>query len=355
MKKRVFAWGLSVFMIFMAGCGSNKEPAAQAENSNSNQQSAAFGFITGTGGLGDKNMNDATYEGIKTLEKKGAVVDAVEPDDASDFTNLQELFAETAKYNTIFCISYEQTDALKKTAQAYPEQSFVLVDSEVDADNVTNVLFRPEETGFQLGVLSGLLEKENALPFLNEEQKVGFVGGQDNPIINKFAAGYEAGARLVNPEVEVEITYVGSFSDPSKASELSNGLYENGCDIIFACAGGSGLGVFTSAEKNDGYALGIEVNQNGNAPDNIIASGLRLWNIVMADVGEMAAAGRLESGTLTYGIKENTLEVGFEDSNVEVSEEIKKELQPYFDKVAGGEYVLPSTLAEVDSFLADHS
>lgn len=333
----------------LAGCGGKDDTAAGGDSG-----SAQLGLITGTGGLGDKNMNDASYEGLKTLEADGVKISVVEPEESSDFPNLQTLYAETEEYEAIFCITYEQTDALTKVSQQFPDQRFVLVDSEVEADNVTNVLFRSEETGFQLGVLAGLLEKENALPFLNEEQKVGFVGGQDNPVINQFAAGYEAGVLLVNPEAEVEISYVGSFSDPSKATELANGLYENGCDIVFACAGGSGLGVFSSAEKMNGYAFGIEVNQNDNAPDNIIASGVRSWEAVMQDVGNKAIAGELEGGTLTYGLAEGTLEIGYENSNVEVSDAVKAEVETYMDKLASGEYKLPTTLDAVDSFLSEN-
>lgn len=314
-----------------------------------------FGFITGTGGLGDKNMNDASYEGLKQLEKQGAKVNVVEPDDASDYANLQTLFAQKGDQKVIFCISSEQADSLSKTALQFPDQRFVLVDSQLEGDNITSVYFRPEETGYQLGILAGLIEKDNSLEFMNDEQKIGFVGGQDNPVINTFAAGYMAGVKLVNPEAEVEITYVGSFSDPSKATELANGLYADGCDIIFACAGGSGLGVFTSAQKSNGYAFGIEQNQNSNAPDHIIASGMRNWDAVMVDVGTKAAKDELESGALTYGIKEGTLEVGFDGSNVPVSDEIKEEMNTWFEKVIFGEYELPTSLDDVDAFLEKYA
>ena len=335
----------------LAGCGKKADGDSGKENNAG--ASAQLGFITGTGGLGDKNMNDASYEGIKALESKGVKINVVEPEEKSDYENMQRLFADTGEYEGIFCISFEQTDALSKVAAEFPKQRFVLVDSETEADNVTNVLFRAEETGFQLGVLAGLLEKENALPLLNEEQRIGFVGGSDSPIINQFAAGYKAGILLVNPDAAVDIAYVGSFSDPSKATEIANGLYENGCDIVFACAGGSGLGVFTAAEKMNGYAFGIEVNQNDNAPDHIIASGLRQWDAVMSDVGKKLIADELESGTLTYGLAEKTLEIGYEGSNVEVSDALKAEVDTYMEKVISGDYKLPKELEDVDRFLSE--
>lgn len=332
----------------LAGCGSGNKGQGSADRTDSGMQ---IGFVTGTGGLGDKNLNDASYEGLKGLEAEGVKINVVEAEESSDYANLQTLFAETGEYQAIFCISYEQVDALEKVSKDFPDQKFVLVDGTLEADNVASVLFRAEETGFQLGVLAGLLEKENALPFLNEEQRVGFVGGQDSPIINQFAAGYVAGVKLSNPEAEVDIAYVGSFSDPSKAIELSNGLYENGSDIVFACAGGSGLGVFASAEKKNAYAFGIETNQNDNAPDNIIASGVRRWDVVMQDIGKKAIDGSLKGGIYTYGLKEKSLEIGYENSNVEVSGGVKAEVDSYMERVVLGELVLPVTLEEVDAFL----
>lgn len=349
MRKKVVCVLCCVVMAagLIAGC-SGKESES---GGNSGSKEVKIGVVTGTGGLGDKNMNDAAYEGLCMLKDEGVEVQVVEPEESSDFANLQTLFAETGDYAAIFCVTSENTDALTDVSAEFPDQKFVLVDSEVDADNVTNVLFRSEETGFQMGVLAGLLEKENALPNLNDEQKVGFVGGQDNPIINQFAAGYKAGVLTANPEAEVEISFVGSFSDPSKATEISNGLYENGCDIVFACAGGSGLGVFTSAEKMNGYAFGIEVNQNDNAPDNIIASGVRRWDKIMTEIGKEAVDGTLEGGTRTFGLAEDALEIDYEGSNVEVSDEVKKEVDSYIEKVASGEYELPTTVEDVDAFL----
>lgn len=350
MRKKVVSVLCCVVMAagLIAGCGGKDKSEGGGSSGN---KEVKIGVVTGTGGLGDKNMNDAAYEGLCKLKDEGVEVQVVEPEESSDFANLQTLFAETGEYAAVFCVTTENTDALTDVSAEFPDQKFVLVDSEVDADNVTNVMFRSEETGFQLGVLAGLLEKENALPKLNDEQKVGFVGGQDNPIINQFAAGYKAGVLTANPDAEVEISFVGSFSDPSKATEISNGLYENGCDIVFACAGGSGLGVFTSAEKMDGYAFGIEVNQNDNAPDNIIASGVRRWDKIMTEIGKEAVDGTLEGETRTFGLAEDALEIDYEGSNVEVSDEVKKAVDGYVEKVASGEYELPTTVEGVDAYL----
>lgn len=99
----------------LAGCGGKDDTAAGGDSG-----SAQLGLITGTGGLGDKNMNDASYEGLKTLEADGVKISVVEPDEKSDFANLETLYAETEEYEAIFCITYEQTDALAKVCPAVP-------------------------------------------------------------------------------------------------------------------------------------------------------------------------------------------------------------------------------------------
>ena len=209
---------------------------------------------------------------------------------------------------TIVCIGFDQKEALTTVSEEFPDQSFIICDTECAGSNVTSVVFRAEETGFQLGVLAGLLVKEGSLENSRGNNTIGFVGGSDIATINQFAAGYEAGARLANPDVTVLRSYVGSFSDPTTATELATSLYEQGADIVFACAGGSGLGVFTAAEKQNGYALGIETNQNALSPDCIIASGTRAWDEAIYDATQKALDGTLESGLLSYGISDGMLQ-----------------------------------------------
>ena len=159
----------------------------------------------------------------------------------------------------------------------------------------------------------------------------------------------------MNPDVTVLRSYVGSFSDPTTATELATSLYEQGADIVFACAGGSGLGVFTAAEKQNGYALGIETNQNALSPDCIIASGTRAWDEAIYDATQKALDGTLESGLLSYGISDGMLQAERADSNVPVSDEIMEEVAAYSQRVVDGSLKLPTTLEEVDSFLAEYA
>lgn len=371
-KSLALALAMALCLSLLAACGasggSSQAPAAEstAPASQSTAAPAAdsaapiategkIAFITGTGGLGDKNMNDFTYAGVQRHEEAGVTVDVVQPKDIADIANLQRLYAETGEYATIVCVGSDAKEALTETAAEFPDQSFVICDTEVDLPNVTSVVFRAEETGFQLGVMASLLAREGSLANSQGKNTIGFVGGKDIAVINRFLAGYTVGAKLVNPDVTVLSSYVGSFGDPTAATELATGMYEQGADVIFACAGGSGLGVFTAAENTGGYAFGIETNQNVLAPDYVIASGTRDWGQALYEVTGEALAGTLKGGLVGYGIADGALMPEREGSNVEIPDDVMTTMEAYSAKVADGTYVLPITLDEVDAFLASNS
>lgn len=354
MKKfRFSAMLLSAALVLsLAGCGADPSAPSKAPDEGTPPAAGKIGFITGTGGLGDKNLNDFCYAGGQKLSAEGVQVDVVEPKDPSDYMNLQTLYSDTGEYAAVVCISFDQIDSLATTAAKYPNQKFIITDGVVEAPNVTSLEFRSEETGFQLGVLAALMLQNGEVPNARGNNAIGFVGGMDVPGINQFAAGYEAGAKYVDSEITVNITYVGSFGDPSTATELATGLYDGGTDIVFACAGGSGLGVITAAEKCGGYAFGIETNQNTLAPDNVIASGTRMWDKAVYELCVKALDGKLEGGTVSYGIKEDAVKVEREGSNVAVSEDTMKKVEELSRKVADGKLTPPTTLDGVDAFLA---
>lgn len=334
----------------VAEAGANEATAAPAPAEQAVPQKIAV--ITGTGGLGDQSLNDYCYEGAAKLKDEGVQVDVVEPKDASDIEELQRIYAETGEYALIVCIGFDSSNALKIVSAEFPDQMFAITDDEVDAPNVASLNFKGEETGFLLGVLSGLLVKGDELPNTRGKNMVGFIAGLDFYVPNTFAAGFEAGARLVNFDAAVQNAYVGSYSDPSTAAEQATGMYQQGADIIFACAGGSGLGIFNAAADCNGYALGLEGNQNALAPDYIIASGIRDWTSFVYDACKLALKGELDGGILVYGIAQGALYNAHEGSNVAVSDEIQAEVDRYSALVADGTLVIPKTLDEVEPFIA---
>jgi basic membrane protein A len=313
-----------------------------------------IGFVTGTGGLGDKGLNDLTYAGVQKFNKNQAQIDVVEPKEIADCLIYIKKFAQAKNYAVIVGVSFDNQDAITAVAPEYPNQKFIICDSVVNKPNVTSAGFKAEQTGWQMGTLAGLLVKKGKLPNARNKNSIGFIGGMDVPLINEFAAGYFAGAKYVNPDINIFISYVGSFADPSKATELATGMYDRGADIILNCAGGSGLGIFTAAKKVKGYALGLETNQNSLAPDNIIASATRQWATLVYDLTNAAISGKLKSGVITYGIKEKSLKIERSGSNITVEPAIMNQTEDLCQMVAGGKLVLPSELKGVDGFIAKY-
>jgi len=212
------------------------------------------GLILATGGLGDKSFNDISYAGVvRARNELGIQFDYVEPKAIAEYEAFQTSFARTGEYAIIICIGYDQADALNKTAAAYPNQKFAIVDLVVDQPNVASLLFKANEGSFLVGVISAMT---------TTTKKVGFVGGMNIPLINDFYVGYRAGVIWANPNVTVmDPVYVGGWADPTKAKELATSLIELGADAIFVAAGKSGLGALDAIREKGKIGFGVDACQ----------------------------------------------------------------------------------------------
>lgn len=219
-----------------------------------------IGIILGTGGLGDKSFNDIAYAGaVRARDELGIVFDYAEPKAISEYEGFQTNFAKTGEYALIVCVGFDQADALNKTAAAYPNQNFAIVDMVVDRPNVASLLFKANEGSFLTGVVAGMLTQTG---------KVGFVGGMDIPLIRDFFVGYEAGVQWANPSATVlDPVFVGGWGDPTKGKELAISLIGLGADAIFAAAGKSGLGALEGIHENGKIGFGVDACQDYLYPE----------------------------------------------------------------------------------------
>ena len=248
-------------------------------------------------------------------------------------------FGGGAGGGTIIGGGFDAVEALQKVASEFPEQRYLFVDGEVTGcDNVTSVLFKDNEKTYLVGTVAGLNTKTN---------KIGMVVGVDRPSQNIFVAGYMAGAKAANPDVEVIVKYVGSFADTTTAKELALAEADAGADVIFAAAGGSGLGVFNAAQQGTFKAIGADVNQCLIDPDHIMLSAIRKIDVVIKDGIKSAIDGTLEGGTMVPGLKEDALGITNEGSKVEIDPASLDAAQTAKDKIISGEITVPSTIDEV--------
>jgi basic membrane protein A len=324
-----------------------EEPMAEAE------APAKVLLITGTGGLGDEGFNDAGYEGAqRAVEDFGIELDLVEPQEMAEFEPQYRSAASSGEYLLIVGLGFAQEDAANRIAEEFPEQNIATIDSASGQPNVQGVLFREQENAFLAGILAAHVTQQTELEGINEDKVIGIVLGIDAPHVRRYAVSYEAGAKTVDPEMEVLVGVVGDFQDQAKAKELSLAQIDQGADIIYQVAGGAGLGVFTAAEEQGVYAIGEGLNQNPLHPEFIVASTYKRMGDAVYDAIEAALNGEFVGGDQLYGFSEGYLIVDLEGSEVPVSDEALAALEEYEAKLASGEIVAPFDEADLEEYLS---
>ena len=223
-------------------------------------------LVTGTGGLGDEGFNDAGYEGAqRAVTELGVELDVVEPTELAEIEQQYQSAAASGDYLIIVGLGFEQGEPSKLAATDHPDQLFANIDAASENPNVQGVLFREEENAFLAGVLAAHLTTSDAT-LANPEKVIGIVLGVDIPQVRRYAVSYEAGARTVDPEIEVLDGVVGNFEDQGIARDLTLAQIAQGADVVYQVAGGAGLGVFSAAEEEQVYAIGEGLNQNAPPP-----------------------------------------------------------------------------------------
>lgn len=360
MKKRTLSFIIVICMImtFLAGCGqstpssSGTAPKPVAEEKDPSD--IKFAIIFGTGGLGDNGYNDEVYQGCEmAAEQFGVSFDYCEPKDISEFETQLRMYADAEEYDTIIAISTEQVDALKMVAEEYPEQKFTMLDTVIEGyDNIHCMSAAYPDQHFLSGMLAGLATKDSRFPLSNPENVLGFCIAMDTPTSRGQAAGFLAGAKYVNPDVEILTNFIGSYSDPATAKELALMMYERGADIVSANAGSSTQGVFYAAEETNRYVIGTSLAMVDPA-HSLSTSCKKVWLFVVQEI-ESLVNGTWEAGYTVKGIPDGVCDYDIEGLDVEVPEDVIKILEDTRQLIAEGKLVLPSDINQVDEWAAQN-
>ncbi|MDO5411241.1 MAG: BMP family ABC transporter substrate-binding protein [Lachnospiraceae bacterium] len=323
----------------LTGCGSSERDAAVAAGT------AHIGIIFTQSGLSGNSFNDLALDGVKRAAAElGITYDEVEPKSVSDEEIIQDEMASSEEYDLIICVGNEQVDALNNVASVYTDQKFALLDATSELPNVASYSCKAQEGSFMVGALSVLAKENHIDERLSDNGTVGFLGGVDNPQINEFAAGYQAGAKYVDPEVNVLIDYAGSFNDPTTARTISNIFNEKGADVIFHAAGPSGSGLFQSAQEKDYISIGVNLNQNTIDPEHIMASMLkRLDNCAYHAINSIVK-NTYTGENQNLGLADGGVDFTTEGSNIQVPEKIISELDKIKEAIISGEIEVPDKL-----------
>jgi len=334
MKKVIALLMTTMIAGTMVGCGSsNKTSEAQKAT-----KSFSVAMVTDTGGVSDQSFNQSSWEGLQKFEKStGAKVSYLESKQETDYvTNLDKLV--DANNNLIWGVGFAMSDAILNAAKTNKDVSYAIVDNsygDKTPDNVTGVMFSAQEPSFIVGYIAGKTTKTD---------RVGFVGGINNPIIDQFQYGYQAGvlyaAKELGRTINVDVQYAESFSDASKGKAIANKMFSSGCDIIFHASGGTGVGVIDAAKEAGKFAIGVDRDQSYLAPDNVLTSALKLVNVAVEKVSSEAMNGTKIGGkTYTYGLKEDA--VGIPTENKNVNPEVYNAAIKLEDQIKAGAIVVP--------------
>ena len=304
-----------------------------------------IGLAYDIGGRGDKSFNDLAAAGTKkaatsldaTCKESEAAPD--EPETAKE-ERLRTL--ADAGYDPIVAVGFVYTPMVTKVAKEYPKVKFAIVDGASEGANVTNLSFAPEQGSFLVGVAAGLKTKTNT---------VGFVGGVKGPVIDPFAAGFQAGVKAVNPKAKVEMKWLSdqadqkAFANPPGGKTAATALYDAGADVVFHASGLSGAGVFEAAAAEKKLAIGVDSDQYLTAPaaqkPYILTSALKRVDVSVSDFITDFSKKQTKAGFDVYDLKRDG--VGYSTSNPKIKD-IQAKIDGYKAKIASGAIKVPTKL-----------
>jgi basic membrane protein A len=306
------------------------------------------GMVTDIGGLGDKSFNDLSYAGLQKAEKDlGVEIKAVSSKAMTDYDSNIALLAND-KYEVIFCVGFLMGDAISKAATDFPSVKFGGIDifNAGTQPNQLGLLFKEQEAGYLAGVTAGLLTKDTAVdPRINADNVIGFVGGMPIPPVQKFEAGFIAGAKSVNPSIVVKSLYSGSFTDQAKGKELGLSLISQKVDIIFAAAGQSGIGAYQACKEKNALFIGVDSDQYLTLPtpgDTVITSAMKRVDVGVFDTIKAVKDGTYKAGNMTFGLKEGGVDLApWHDFESKVPQTLKDAIEKAKAAIIDGSVVVP--------------
>jgi basic membrane protein A len=331
---------LAVFALLVAACG-------DGEAGDGDGDGVPVGLVYDIGGRGDQSFNDSAAAGLDLAVSDLGIVaaEASANDDGSNREELLNLQAETN--DLVFGVGFLFATPMTNAATANPDVNFAIVDdASVELPNVAGLVFAEEEGSFLVGAAAALK---------SETGSVGFIGGVNIDLIKKFEAGFVAGARAVNPDIEIISQYIteppnfDGFNDPASGRVIAQSMFESGADIVYHAAGGSGAGLFQAAREYSEangtkvWAIGVDSDQyltaGEDVRDYILTSMLKRVDVAVYNVIEAQVNGEFVAGSNLFGLADDG--VGYSTSGGFI-DDIVDQLEDYKQQIIDGEIVVES-------------
>lgn len=285
------------------------------------------------GGKFDKSFNQGVYDGVERFKKETGI--EYREFEVTNETQREQALRRMAQRgaNPVLGVGFAQGPAMEKVAKEFPDTKFTIIDMVVDLPNVQSVVFKEQEGSFLVGVLAAMA---------SESGKVGFIGGMDIPLIRRFACGFEQGAKHVSADTEVIQNMTGTtpsaWNDPGRGSELSKGQFDRGVDVIYAAAGGTGVGVYQAAKDAGKLAIGVDSNQNYLHPGTMLTSMLKRVDVAAYNAFKQAMDDTWESGIKVLGLAEEGVGWALDEHNESlITGEMKSAVDEISAKIVSGD------------------
>ena len=299
-------------------------------------------LIFDLGGKFDKSFNEMAFTGAQRwAEETGNSFREIELQSEAQREQALRRFAE-AGANPIVMAGFAFASALETVADEYPDTKFTIIDMVVDKPNVRSVVFNEHEGSYLVGMMAAQASKSGT---------VGFIGGMDIPLIRKFACGYVQGAKAVNPNATVIQNMTGTtpaaWNDPVKGSELTKAQIAQGADVVYAAAGGTGVGVLQTAADEGILSIGVDSNQNYMHPGKVLTSMMKRVDNAVYDA--FTQGENLETGFNIMGLSNGGVGYALDDNNAAL---VSADMQAAVDAAAAA---IGSGALSVHDYMSDNS
>ncbi|NKB27896.1 MAG: BMP family ABC transporter substrate-binding protein [Rhodobacteraceae bacterium] len=295
------------------------------------------GLIIDLGGKFDKSFNESAYNGAQRWveDTGGTYLETELQNDAQREQNMRRMAERGA--NPVVVLGFANASTLEKVAPDYPDTSFAIVDVNwLDLENVQQISFAEHQGSYLVGMMAAMASKSNT---------VSFVGGMDVPLISKFACGYTQGVKAVNPDITVIQNMTGTtpaaWNDPVKGGELTKAQISQGSDVVFAAAGGTGVGVLQAAADEGILSIGVDSNQNYLHPGSVLTSMEKRVDNAVYNAFQTFNDGTFETGVITLDLEAEGVGYAVDEHNAAlITDDMKAAVDEARAKIIAGEIMV---------------
>jgi basic membrane protein A and related proteins len=309
-------------VLLVAGCGGGGSKKSSSSTTSQAGSNIKIGLVTDVGGLNDRGFNHLSYVGLQRAQSELGVQQRVfQANSTQQYVPNLSTFARQG-YDLTIGVGFTEATAIDTAATNFPNSNFAIVDVNQTEEphkppNLLGLLFREQETGYLVGYLAGLEEKR-----MPGKDVIGSVGGQKQPPVDRFIAGYQAGAKAADPGITLLNGYSEDFNDQAKCKQVALNQIEQGAGVVFSVAGGCGLGALDAAKEKGVWGIGVDADQSFLGP-HILTSAVKRVDTAVFVAIKSVVDGKFKGGNMIFGLKQNGVGIGKISPKVPKSEVAK--------------------------------